>query len=69
MGSAQRKLGDTILQHGSILTDKAHTELVNYLNIDDNEKIKLSTEMFEKTTEISTIINEKINLLRSWYDR
>ena len=63
VGSAQRKLGDTILQHGSILTGNAHTELVNYLNIDDDEKIKLSTEMFEKTTEISTIINEKINLI------
>ncbi len=64
VGSAQRKLGNIILQHGSILAGKSHTKLVDYLNVDENEKSKLLVEMLEKTTEISTITNEPVNLIQ-----
>lgn len=62
VGSAQRKLGDTILQHGSILIGQYHKGLVNFLNIDEKEKSLLKTELNEKTTEISSIIDDKVNI-------
>lgn len=62
VGSAQRKLGSTILQHGSILIGTYHKELVGYLNVKEEEKQKLDTEINEKTTEISCIINDDVNI-------
>ena len=64
VGSAQRKLGTTILQHGSILISAYHKNLVSYLNISESDKIKLSNEIDCKTSEISTIIDEKVNILK-----
>lgn len=64
VGSAQRKLGTTILQHGSILISTYHQNLVNYLNISDSDKKKLNAEIRNKTTEISSIINDEVNILQ-----
>jgi lipoate-protein ligase A len=33
VGSAQRKFGDIVLQHGSILIGDHHKSIVNYLNL------------------------------------
>jgi lipoate-protein ligase A len=63
VGSAQRKLGSTILQHGSILIGREHTNLVHYLNTDLEEKNKLLTDISDKTTEIFSIIKQEVNLL------
>jgi lipoate-protein ligase A len=57
IGSAQRKLNNAILQHGSILCGKFHTKLPEYLNLPDSEKSLLLDELNKKTTEIETIIN------------
>jgi len=62
VGSAQRKLGSTILQHGSILIGDFHQNLVKFLNIEEEEKSKLEFEIAEKTTEISTILSEDVNI-------
>ncbi len=63
VGSAQRRIGTSLLQHGSILIGKYHQHLVDYLNIDNNEELlKLSTELNNKTTEIETILNKNIVL-------
>ncbi len=61
IGSAQRKLNNAILQHGSILCGKFHRKLVDYLNTDDNLKQKLSMELLERTIEIETILDEKVD--------
>ena len=45
VGSAQRKFGDIVLQHGSILIGDHHKNIVNYLNISSDEKIKMRTEI------------------------
>ncbi|MCB0744075.1 MAG: hypothetical protein KDC67_09235 [Ignavibacteriae bacterium] len=63
VGSAQRKLGNTILQHGSILIGPNHKSLVDYLNLDEELKLNLQNEMEMKTTEISTILNKHVNIL------
>lgn len=62
VGSAQRKLGSTILQHGSILIGTYHKGLVEYLNVNEEEKLNLMNEIEEKTTEISSIINANVNI-------
>jgi lipoate-protein ligase A len=64
VGSAQRKLGSTILQHGSILIGGLHKKLVNYLNVTEEEKTKLEEEINSKTTEISSIINSDVNIFQ-----
>ncbi len=62
VGSAQRKLGNTILQHGSILIGKNHQSIVDYLNVDEKLKPQLKNEMELKTTQLSTIVDEFIDI-------
>lgn len=59
IGSAQRKMNNVVLQHGSILCGKKHSELPNYL-VDKTNTPELKKELFNKTIEIETIIDEKI---------
>ena len=61
IGSAQRKLKNIILQHGSILCGTYHQKLPEYLNYSDKEVSNLKTELAEKTTEIETILNAPVN--------
>lgn len=61
IGSAQRKLDSSILQHGSILCGTYHQRLADYLNVDSESKDFLKIELREKTTEIETIINEPVD--------
>jgi len=64
IGSAQRKIGDTILQHGSILIGKYHKKLVDYLNVEMAEIKNLQEELEENTIELESILNEKIDILK-----
>ncbi len=61
IGSAQRKLNNVILQHGSILCGPFHRKLVDYLKADEDMHRALSQELTDKTTELQTILNEEIN--------
>lgn len=61
IGSAQRKLNNVVLQHGSILCGPFHRKLVDYLNASDTTKNMLTFELNEKTTELQTILNEEID--------
>jgi lipoate-protein ligase A len=61
IGSAQRKLTDKVLQHGSVLIGKFHTNLPKYLNIDENSKTELFHELEKRTTEVETILNRKVD--------
>ncbi|NOX65993.1 MAG: hypothetical protein GXO85_09400 [Chlorobi bacterium] len=63
IGSAQRKMNNIILQHGSILCGKYHTKLPYYLS-DKSSVESLLDELQSKTTEISTITNQDINYSR-----
>ncbi|MEN8191840.1 MAG: hypothetical protein ABFS12_03420 [Bacteroidota bacterium] len=62
IGSAQRKMNRTILQHGSILCGRYHNNLPHYL-YDDSSIQSLIEELDNKTTEISTITNESVDYL------
>lgn len=52
IGSAQRVIDNKLLQHGSIPIDKSHLNIVNYINVENKEKLRKILEM--KSTEIST---------------
>ena len=61
VGSAQRKIGDVILQHGSILCGCFHKRVVEYLNMDSEKLELLKTEIDETTTELESILGAEIN--------
>ena len=61
IGSAQRKLGSVVLQHGSILCGSFHKRITNYLKIDRDEKLKLLNELNGKTVEIDSILDQAVD--------
>ncbi|MCW8810997.1 MAG: hypothetical protein OQJ93_09035 [Ignavibacteriaceae bacterium] len=63
-GSAQRKIGDVILQHGSILCGSYHKKIVDYLNLPSDKLKEINIEIERTTTELETILGEKINYKR-----
>ncbi len=58
IGSAQRKLNDSILQHGSILCGTVHRNLPDYFYLDDVTKKILKAEMTTKTIELESILSK-----------
>jgi lipoate-protein ligase A len=58
IGSAQRKLNDSILQHGSILCGTMHRNLPDYFYLDDVTKNILKAEMTTKTIELESILSK-----------
>lgn len=64
VGSAQRKLGSTILQHGSILCGDYHLKIVDYLNLASGNIISLKDDINKTTTDLQSILYEKINYNR-----
>ncbi len=64
IGSAQRKIGGVILQHGSINTGSFHKKIVDYLNIDRFEKVSLKMLLDTKTSDIKSIIGEDVDMER-----
>lgn len=61
VGSAQRKIGNVILQHGSILSGVSHKRIVDYLNLQSDKIEEIKNEIENTTTELETILDEKIN--------
>ncbi len=61
VGSAQRKFGNIVLQHGSVLIGNHHENIVNYLLIDQKVKERVRKEITEKTTCINDILKRKVS--------
>ena len=61
VGSAQRKFGDVVLQHGSVLIGKHHANIVNYLAADEKVKERLKKEIEQKTTCLNNILNRSVS--------
>lgn len=64
VGSAQRKMNNRILQHGSILVGNSHKKLPNYLLLSEEEKLLLINILNDKTTELETILDTTIDYER-----
>lgn len=56
IGSAQRKINNSILQHGSILCGNYHRRITEFLNLSEIDSTKVQKEMLTKTTEIEEIL-------------
>ena len=52
VGSAQRLLDSTVLQHGSILLTASHLGLPDYLNLDGEKRKRLRISLEESSTHI-----------------
>lgn len=61
VGSAQRKLGNVILQHGSILCGAYHKKIVDYLNVADEKKTEMSNEISSTTIDLKTALNNQVD--------
>lgn len=59
VGSAQRKIGSTLLQHGSIMCGNYHVNLAGYLNLPFDERLEIKEVLERKTTELETILQNK----------
>lgn len=57
VGSAQRKMKNSILQHGSILIGQFHRKLADYIISAEFHE----TDFEEKTIELETILKEKVD--------
>lgn len=61
VGSAQRKIGNIVLQHGSILCGDFHKRIIDYLYLTNEEFSLMKKQMNHKTTDLKTILNKEIN--------
>ena len=61
VGSAQRKIRNMVLQHGSILCAEYHTKIIDYLNLSGEEYSKAKTKMLNNTIELEKILSDKID--------
>jgi lipoate-protein ligase A len=56
VGSAQRRIGTAVLQHGSILIDRAHLDLATYLNVSEEVRAQLRHDMEQHTVTLRDIM-------------
>jgi lipoate-protein ligase A len=61
VGSAQRKIGHVILQHGSILCGDFHKRIIEYLNLPFEKLEEIKNEIDQTTTELEAILDEEID--------
>jgi lipoate-protein ligase A len=59
VGSAQRRRGGTMLQHGSLLLDGTHERLALVLRIDDATRGAVGRSLAEKTTNLAVILGRR----------
>lgn len=64
VGSAQRKMGKVILQHGSILAGNYHLKIVDFLKIENNRKQTIKEDIINSTIDLKTILNDEIDYSR-----
>ncbi|HEY6171545.1 MAG TPA: hypothetical protein VIX80_04710, partial [Candidatus Kapabacteria bacterium] len=60
IGSAQRKFGNAVLQHGSILLDTEHLRLPDLLKIDQEQKAKMRSLLERESATLSEICGKKL---------
>lgn len=61
VGSAQRKLGNVILQHGSILCGTYHKRIVDYLNVPDEKRNDMLNEISYATIDLKSALNIEVD--------
>ncbi len=62
IGSAQRRFGEVVLQHGSILLNKDHLQLPELLAISESERIKMRETLIRETATLSDVFSRMITI-------
>lgn len=65
IGSAQRRFGNVVLQHGSILLNDAHLKLPEILAVDEAQKQSLSEVLRRETATLSHVFGRPISIEES----
>lgn len=63
-GSAQRKMGDVILQHGSILCGPAHKQIARYVSGTPQARATIAGQLDAGTADIAGVTNAPVNYPR-----
>jgi lipoate-protein ligase A len=61
VGSAQRRIGGTVLQHGSILIGEAHLALADFLAVDEDVREQLRHDMRAHTVTLQDILGRPVH--------
>ncbi len=61
VGSAQRRFGNAVLQHGSILLGEEHLKLGEFLKISPEEKKEMRRTLQQETATVSQISDHQIS--------
>ena len=61
VGSAQRKIGNVILQHGSILCGTYHKKIVKYLNVPEEKREEMLEEISLTTLDLKSALNTEVD--------
>jgi len=64
VGSAQKKMKNVLLQHGSILCGNYHLRIIDYLNLSQENISLMKEELSAKTTDLSSILHQSIDYSR-----
>jgi lipoate-protein ligase A len=60
IGSAQRRYGQTLLQHGSILLSPKHLDMARYLNTAPDIQARIAKDLREKTISASELLGRPV---------
>jgi len=60
VGSAQRKFGDIVLQHGSVLIGPHHKSIVDYVSASEESKDSMRKDLSEKTVCLNDLLGREI---------
>lgn len=63
IGSAQRRFGDILLQHGSIILDNKHKDIILYIK-NNSLRLKLQNILDRETTSLNELTGSQVNLQR-----
>ncbi|MFZ1728616.1 MAG: lipoate--protein ligase family protein [Bacteroidota bacterium] len=61
VGSAQRRIGSTVLQHGSILIGEAHLALADFLAVSEDVREQLRQDMRSHTVTLEAILGRPVH--------
>jgi lipoyl(octanoyl) transferase len=62
IGSAQRRFGEVVLQHGSILLAQDHLQLPELLNLSETDRLQMRETLERETATLSDVFSREITI-------
>lgn len=63
VGSAQRRIGSAVLQHGSMLIGEAHLRLADYLAVSEDIREQLRQDMLRHTITLNEVLQRPLSVV------